>query len=77
MAYNRLFIFDPKSGNAVCIGKGYASGWSTGLKPYIDKWMDANPEYNPDVTRMELRTENDLPEGTNITWEPDIKTRDR
>lgn len=72
MANNRLFIYDPVSNKAVCIAKGYASGWSTHLKPYLNGWMNDNPEHNaPDETRYQLRTEYNMPDDVDITYEPD------
>jgi hypothetical protein len=69
MSLNRLFIYDPESNSAVCIAKGYSSGWGTSIR-YVDDWFDDNPEYNaPDKTRYQLVTENGMPEGVTITWE--------
>ena len=69
MAENRLFIYDPDTNDAVCIGKGYVDGWRTHID-YQDDWFDAHPEYNPTVTRFRLVTEHDIPPDADITWEP-------
>ncbi len=71
MAINKLFIFDPKSNTAVSIAKGYSSGWFSGIK-YIDDWFDnMDNEYTGEIdkTRFELKTENDLPDDTKITYQ--------
>ncbi len=71
MASNRLFIYDPVNKKAVCIAKGYTSGWASGI-PYVDRWFDDNPEYinNDEGTRYELKTEDDVHVGfDNITYE--------
>ena len=72
MASNRLFIFDPESNSAVCIGKGYSSSWSSSLKPFLDKWLnEIPPEFTGSIkqTRLQLKTEYDLPKDSEITWQ--------
>jgi len=70
VASNRLFIYDPDTNDAVCIGKGYSSGWSTNVD-YIDKWFDSHGEYTGDIseTRFKLKTENDLPYLCTVTYQ--------
>lgn len=72
MATNRLFIFDPDTNSAVCIAKGYSCAWSSGRGNYFDKWMDDHPEYTGNITstRLQLRTEGDMPQDAALTFEP-------
>lgn len=69
MSTNRLFIYDEESNNAVCIAKGYSSGWLSGI-PYIDDWFLDNPEYtgNIDKTRFKLLTEHEITQDMKITF---------
>lgn len=70
MAMNRLFIFDPETKDAICIGKGYSTSWLTG-RLYIDAWMDEHPEFTGDIrkTRFTLLTEQEITGDMAITWE--------
>ena len=70
MSTNRLFMFDPETNEAVCIGKGYSNGWITGVE-YIDKWLDSHEEYTGaiDKTRFRLITESELDNTIRITYE--------
>ena len=68
MSLNRLFLYDPKTNTAVCIAKGYSNGWRTyGDSDYQNKFYDHAIEYTGALskerhTRIEVRTEDNLPE---------------
>lgn len=70
MSTNRLFMFDPETNEAVCIGKGYSDKWITGVE-HVDKWFDSHKEYTGaiDKTRFSLITENELDNSMKITYE--------
>ena len=60
MSSNRLFIYDEQSHLAVCIAKGYSTGWSTGGgREHVNKFFGANhpifgnPSYWDSVTPKE------------------------
>lgn len=70
MSTNKLFIFDIETNQAICIAKGYSSGWITGIK-YIDDWFEVHQEYTGDVdkSRFKLLTEQEITSDIEITWE--------
>ncbi|MEF3075180.1 hypothetical protein V2P20_09095 [Methylobacter sp. Wu1] len=71
---NRLFIYDPETNTAVCIAKGYSTGWSTsGDSEYMNEFYELIEEYpvslsadNP--TRLVLHTEETLPKCERIIF---------
>ena len=70
MATNRLFIYDAQENIAVCIAKGYSSGWFTcGNMGYMDEFFDEAQEFTGqiDSTRYKLLTEPELPK-CKIIW---------
>lgn len=83
MASNRLFIYDPDNNVAICIAKGYSSGWySCGLDKDVDNlnsFFDENEEYttNIDATRYVLKTEMELPEDVYIVGYEMVKINDK
>ena len=71
MASNKLFLYDQETNSAVCIAKGYQDAWqSQGQNPRMNEFFDLAKEFPPDIdkTRLELRTESDLPKEANILW---------
>jgi len=75
MSQNRLFIFDSDNNSAVCIGKGYDTGWHIGV-PHIDDWFDDEDhmEFTGDIerTRFELITEMQLTRDIAITYQDQV-----
>lgn len=73
MAQNRLFIYDPETKTAVCIAKGYSTGWAkeSNSVEYINEFFEEAQEFTGDIetTRYLLKTEQDLPKDTKIFWE--------
>lgn len=75
MASNRLYIYDPENNAAVCIAKGYSSGWySHGSEEDVENlnnFFDEFEEFTTDIdtTRYVLKTEAELPENVFIRGE--------
>ncbi len=73
MAQNRLFIYDSETKTAVCIAKGYSTGWSNmaSTTDHVNKFFEEAQEFTGDIkkTRYLLKTEQDLPEDTKVFWE--------
>jgi len=75
MSTNRLFIYDPYTKLAVCIAKGYSTGWSTqGGNDHVNHFFETAQEFTGGLsettpTRYELRTEDNLPKGCAIFYE--------
>ncbi len=75
MAINRLYIYDPETNLAVCIAKGYSTGWSTqGGNDHINQFYEDAKEFTGGLsekkpTRYELRTEDDLPKDCHHFYE--------
>ena len=70
MSTNRLFIYDKDTNSAVCVAKGYSTGWLSGIE-HIDNWFNSIEEYTGNIqkTKLILVTEDDLPGGAEITWQ--------
>jgi len=65
MSVNRLFIYDPDTNTAMCIARGYSTGWSmNGGREHSHLFFDRAEEFTGEIrsTRYELRTERDLPD---------------
>ncbi len=81
MASNRLFLYDPETNTAVCIAKGYSSGWSSHPSSADaeceNEFFDNAQEFTCDIdsTRYQLKTEIDLPTDTKIYWRQNGKAR--
>ena len=76
MASNRLYIYDPATNKAVCIAKGYSSGWSCGRGDYLDRWFDDAVEFTGGIesTRYVLKTEENLPTFAETYYQDDSPT---
>jgi len=67
MSTNRLYLYDPETESAVCIAKGYTSGWASGsgfggINDFFDNVLEFTGSFNEKVnTRLELKTEDNLP----------------
>ena len=71
MSTNRLFLYEPESNEAVCIAKGYSSGWITsGPQDHVNDFFERNIEFTGEIvgTRYQLRTETDLPPDCHCTY---------
>lgn len=76
MATNRLFIYDPETKTGACIAKGYSTLWSAQesighLNDFFEIAHEVTgglSETNP--TRLELRTEDNLPSDAAIFYAP-------
>jgi hypothetical protein len=72
MSLDRLFVFDPETRDALCIGRGFSDGWRTGID-YQDEWFDSHPEWLCEVrtTRFRLLLEHEVhTRAANITYAP-------
>lgn len=81
MSENRLFLYDPESKSAIPMAKGYLCGWYCGGdKEPLAAWFDEpeHAEYTAQLkdghTRFQLKTEDDLPAGTMVSWSDGKKT---
>ena len=76
MATNRLFIYDPQTKTAVCIAKGYSTGWNTqGDMTHMNSFFEVAQEFTGGLsetkpTRYELRTEDNIPKGAAVFYAP-------
>lgn len=71
MSINRLFIYDKETNSAVCIAKGYGTGWLTyGDSSYQNEFYNNAEELTGEIdsTRFTLKTEIDLPGDVKIYW---------
>lgn len=71
MSASRLFIYDLQTKRAVCIAKGYSTGWSSrGDNEHINRFFDDAPEfvYNIETSRYQLLMEHEIPHMTMIYW---------
>lgn len=78
MATNRLFVYDPDTNTAVCIAKGYSNGWLTfGESDYQNKFYNNVIEFTGGIksTRLQLKTEVDLPCECKILWKEEARTQ--
>lgn len=73
MPINRLFIYDKETKTAVCIAKGYTAGWSnmSSDTQHINDFFEHAMEFTGDIksTRYSLKTEQDMPKNTKISYE--------
>jgi len=73
MATNRLFLYDPQTKRAVCIAKGYSTGWSTqgdidDMNQFFEDAQEFTGGLSPEnPTRYVLRTEDNLPSDAVLT----------
>ena len=62
MSLNRLYLYDSETNTAAMIARGYPTGWSThGTTEHVNDFFEEVQEYTGDGTRLELRTELNLP----------------
>lgn len=70
MANNRLYLYDPESGEKFMLAKAYAEGWyiksPENFAEELEKWLDMkdlSASYGgTGSTSLQLLTEGDLPE---------------
>ena len=73
MAVNRLFLYDEETNSAVCIAKGFSSGWYTGngddnVNNFFDNIEEYPGELKDGATKLSLKTEDNLPKDCKCFW---------